>query len=91
MGMMGPNPASTFRRQFRTAPRLVDQVPGGRVATGVLASGSRSPDALSHHTTRLPPPRCAAHPDPSSSVEVDTPGPRSPAHALRSSIQRQLQ
>ena len=45
--------------------------PGERLATGVLAIGARSAVSISRHTTSLPPNRCAAHPDPFSSVDVD--------------------
>ena len=43
---------------------------GGRLGTGVLASGTRSAGSSRHPTSGVAPARCAAHPEPSSSVEV---------------------
>ena len=46
---------------------------GERLATGVLAIGARSAVSSSRHATSLPPNRCAAHPEPFSSVDVYAP------------------
>ncbi|UCF46374.1 MAG: hypothetical protein JSU89_04080, partial [Myxococcales bacterium] len=44
---------------------------GERLATGGLAIGARSAVSLHQHTSRLPPNRCAAHPEPFSCVDVE--------------------
>ncbi len=53
------------------APVLRGCVTGGRLATGVLAIGARSAVSLRLRTSSLPPNRCAAHPEPSSSVRAE--------------------
>jgi hypothetical protein len=59
-------------RHAPSPPRRTDKDcnAGERLGTGVLAIGARSAVSVRRPTTGLPPNRCAAHPEPSSCVDV---------------------